>query len=105
MIGNSSGRRFMAIGSEQRRQERRPQIEALFAPKNVEAALDLLDLTDRAWHDSYGPRELEIPPKVLADVLLLARGHLASLIRWARRAVIDFRDVRMAADEERAKSG
>ncbi len=93
----------MAIGSEQRRQERKPRIKALFASREVEAALDLLHLTDMAWHDCYGPRELEIPPQVLDDVLLLAQGNLATLIRIAREAVLDFRDVRVAADAERAK--
>lgn len=94
----------MAIGSEQRRQARKPRIEALFASREVGAALDLLHLTDMAWHDCYGPRELEIPPQVLDDVLLLAHGDLAMLIRIAREAVLDFRDVRVAADRERADS-
>jgi len=35
------------------------------------------------------------------DVLLLAEGDLARLIRFARAAVTDFRDVRTAADERR----
>jgi hypothetical protein len=74
-----------------------------FDPREVEAALDLLALTDMAWHDCYGPRELEIPARVLDDVLLLAQGNLAKLIRVAREAVMDFRDVRMDADDERAK--
>ncbi|MEV4138908.1 hypothetical protein AB0J72_42930 [Dactylosporangium sp. NPDC049742] len=93
----------MAIGSDQRRQERRPRIMRHFDPREVEAALDLLALTDMAWHDCYGPHELEIPADVLDDVLLLAHGNLSHLIRVAREAVADFRDVRMAADEERAK--
>ncbi|MCI4066281.1 hypothetical protein MRQ36_28510 [Micromonospora sp. R77] len=95
----------MATGSEQRRQERRPRVEALFAAREVEAALDLLHLTDMAWHDCYGPRELEMPPQVLDDVLLLARGNLATLVRTARAAVLDFRDVRVSADRERAEGG
>jgi hypothetical protein len=56
-----------------------------------------------AWHDCYGPRELELPPEVLDDVLLLARGDLAVLISVALAAVSDFRDVRGAAVAERAK--
>jgi hypothetical protein len=91
----------MAIGSEQRRHERRPQIEALFARHDIDAALDLLHLADMAWHDCY-PRDLEVDPRVLDDILLLSRGDLARLIRAAREAVIDFRDVRLAADEIRA---
>lgn len=91
----------MALGSEQRREERRPRIEGMFTAQQVEAALDLLHLTDMAWHDCYGPRELEVPPSVLDDVLLLAGGNLAVLIRTAREAVIDFRDVRVAAGAKR----
>ncbi|MDS0140103.1 MULTISPECIES: hypothetical protein [unclassified Amycolatopsis] len=93
----------MAVGSEQRRRERTPRIEAQFSSKNVEAALDLLHLADLAWHDCYGPRELELPPQVLDDVLLLSEGNLAKLIRNARAAVVDFRDVRVAADDKRAE--
>src|SRR3954467_3096746 len=74
----------MAIGSDQRRRERRPRVMRQFDPGEVEAALDLLALTDMAWHDCYGPRELEIPAHVLDDVLLLAQGNLAKLIRVAR---------------------
>ena len=91
----------MAIGSEQRRAERRPIVAATFPADQVDAALDLLHLVDMAWHDCYGPRELEIPVRILDDVLLLADGDLARLIRVARMAVIDFRDVRVAADAER----
>jgi hypothetical protein len=95
----------MAIGSEQRRAQRRARIEAQFAADQVEAALDLLHLTDLAWHDCYGPQELEIPSLVLEDVLLLAHGDLANLVRVARASIIDFRDVRMAADRERVARG
>ena len=94
----------MAIGSEERRQERKPRIEESFAGHDAPAALDLLHLTGMAWHDCYGPRELEIPSDVLDDVLLLAGGDLAALVRFARAAVIDFRDIRLAADEQRARN-
>lgn len=92
----------MAVGSDQRRRERRPRIKSLFARSQVETVLDLLQLTDMAWHDCYGPRELEIPPGVLDDMLLLAHGDLDALVRIAREAVLDFRDVRVAADRRRA---
>ena len=72
--GHGSEEIPVAIGSEQRRRERRPRVKALFASREVEAALDLLHLTDMAWHDCYCPHELEIPSQVLDDVLLLARG-------------------------------
>ena len=66
--------------------------------------LDLLHLTDMAWHDCYGPQDLEVPLAVLDDVLLLAGGDLATLVSAARAAVIDFRDVRLAADARRGKA-
>jgi hypothetical protein len=56
-----------------------------------------------AWHDCYGPRDLEVPPGILDDILLLARGDLAWLIRVSLEAVHDFRDVRVAADAERGR--
>lgn len=95
----------MAVGSEQRRAERRPRIEAKFPKDQVDAALDLLHLADYAWHDCYGPKELALPDGVLDDVLLLADGGLVDLIRTVRQAVIDFRDVRVAADGLRGRTG
>lgn len=92
----------MAVGSDQRRDERRPRLEAIFEAQHVEAALDLLAMADLAWHDCYGPRELVIPPDVLEDILLLCRSDLSRLIRVALAAITDFRDVRMAADQARA---
>lgn len=95
----------MAIGSEQRRRERRARVAATFAGDQIDAVLDLLHLTDLAWHDCYGPHELEVPAAVLDDVLLLADGDLALLVRTARAAVLDFRDVRLAADARRRGDG
>jgi hypothetical protein len=62
----------VAVGGEQRRTGRRPSVERVFAGEQVEAALDLLQLMDMAWHDCYGPREVEVPTAVLDDVLLLS---------------------------------
>jgi hypothetical protein len=76
----------------------------LFGPENAEAALDLLDLADMAWHDCY-PKDLEVRPDVLSDILLCSRGDLATLIRVTREAIIDFRDVRLAADALRGSPG
>ena len=92
----------VAVGNDQHRAERRPRLETIFGAQHVEAALDLLTMADMAWHDCYGPRELEIPPEVLEDILLLCHGELSRLMRVALAAVTDFRDVRMAADEARA---
>ncbi|GAA2501691.1 hypothetical protein [Winogradskya humida] len=93
----------MAVGSEQRREERSSRIAAAFPDSHVDAALDLLHLADMAWHDCYGPRELALPDKVVDDILLLADGGLVALIRIARQAVIDFRDIQVAADDLRSR--
>jgi hypothetical protein len=73
----------------------------VFPEHDVDAALDLLHLADMACHDCY-PRELEVEHTVLADILLLSCGDLATLIRVTRNAIIDFRDVRLAADSMRS---
>lgn len=77
-------------------------MSADFAEAIIEAALDALDLMDFAWHDCYG--KVAPPDEVLDDVLYLAEGDLAALIRQAHLAVIDFRDVRRSADAKRTRA-
>lgn len=85
----------MVIGRANRRKARQPRFEREFG-SDANAALDLIDLTERAWHDSYG--EPTFPDKVLDDLLLLANGSVHELIAAALLAVTDWRDLRMAAD-------
>ena len=58
--------------------------------------LDLLELTELAWHDCYG--EVTPPEDVIADILLLSEGRIERLVQMARLAVTDWRDLRVAAD-------
>ena len=90
----------VAIGREERRGERRPSVDAAFPADAVEPALDVFELMDLAWHDCYDA--LEPPAAAFADVMLLADGDLGALARLALAAVVDFRDVRVAADAKRA---
>lgn len=83
-----------------RREERRSLLESHPNPER-EAALDALALMDLAWHDCYG--ESCPPDDVVDDVLTIARGDLAALVRASHLAVIDFRDTRMAADAIRTE--
>lgn len=85
----------MDVSREGRRSERRTQVAVLFADR-TDRALDLLELMEMAWHDAYD--EVTPPEAVIDDVLLLSEGNLRYLIRWARLAVIDYRDVRAAAE-------
>ncbi|MGD2043449.1 MAG: hypothetical protein PVJ28_07340 [Acidimicrobiia bacterium] len=88
----------MAVGMSERRAERRTKFAVLFADR-TDRALDLIELMEMAWHDAYG--EVSPPEGVVDDVLLLSEGNLRFLIRWARLAVTDWRDVRVQADKIR----
>lgn len=89
----------MAIGRAERRDARRARVAEAMGTDRVEAALDLLELVELAWHDCYG--ESTPPEQVIDDILLLSRGDLSRLISSARLAVVDWRDARVAADELR----
>lgn len=89
----------MAIGRAERRDQRRTKVAVLFADR-TDRALDLLELLEMAWHDTY--REATPPEEVIDDILLLSEGNLRLLIRWARLAVADWRDVRLTADGVRS---
>ena len=79
----------------ERRAERRTKVAVLFADR-TDRALDLLELLEMAWHDSFD--EGTPPEDVIDDVLLLSGGSLRSLIRWSRLAVADYHEVRVAAN-------
>jgi len=66
----------MALSSEDRRRARRPRATDAFGTR-ADAALDALALLDFAWHD------------------------MAQFVSAAHLAVIDFRDLRMCADDMR----
>lgn len=89
----------MTIRRAERRAERRTKVAVLFADR-TDRALDLLELVEMAWHDNY--QEITLPEDVIDDILLLSQGNLRLLIRWARLAVADPRDLRVAANGARA---
>lgn len=82
-----------------RRAARQDRATAEFGSESA-AVLDLLELTDLAWHDCYG--EPSPPAAVVDDIFVVASGDLSRLIAAARLAVEDFRDLRMTADAARA---
>ncbi len=89
----------MAAGSAGRRAERRTKVAVLFADR-TDRALDLLELLEMAWRGTRG--EVTPPEELIDDILLLSEGNLRLLIRWARLAVTDWRDVRLAAEDARS---
>lgn len=89
----------MAVGRPERRDERRTRVVASVGESSADAALDLLELVELAWHDCYG--ELTPPDDVIEDILILGQGRMDRLIRAAYLAVVDWRDLRVAADAQR----
>lgn len=76
--------------------ERRERIVATFGEAQLATVVELLTLLELAWHDCYG--ELTPSEDLLDDIFLLSEGDVTGLIRAARLAVGDWRDVIVAAD-------
>jgi len=89
----------MAVGRAERRKLRWDRTVAVFGEDTAPIALDLLELTELAWHDCYG--ELTPSEDVVDDILLLSDGDINQLIQAARLAVTDWRDLKVAADKLR----
>lgn len=86
----------MTVNSRAHRRElRRPAVQALFGT-DADAALDVLELTEFAWHDCYGV--VSPPNDVVSDILKVSEGRLNLLSRAARLAVEDYRDLRLQAE-------
>ncbi len=62
---------------------------------DAEVALDILELTELAWHDCYG--DITPPDPVVEDIWTVSEGDLRKLIGAARLAVQDSRDLQVAA--------
>lgn len=88
----------MAISRADRRRGRSARAQSDFGP-DAEAALDVLELTEFAWHDCFG--EVTPPDEVIDDVFTVARGSMTQFVRAARLAVEDYRDLRLTADSLR----
>ena len=82
-----------------RRRARQARVRDLFGA-DADAAQDILELTEFAWHDCYG--DSSPPDRVLDDIFVCSRGRLGDLARAARLAVEDYRDLRLWADDLRA---
>jgi len=89
----------VAIGRDARRAERAPLVESVLGPSQASAGLDLLELTEYAWHDCY--QEVTPPDDVVLNILICSRGDLATMIRAAKVAVLDSRDLHLWAEDVR----
>lgn len=84
-------RHVLAIGKAARRAERASLVESVLGKSQASAGLDLLELTEYAWHDCY--KEITPPDDVILNILICSRGDLATMIRAANLAVRDWRDL------------
>ena len=89
----------MTISRAERRASRRDRVVSIFDDALADPILDLLELTELAWHDCYD--EITPSEEMVDDILLCSKGELTRLIRIVRLAVADWRDVKLAADEIR----
>ena len=88
----------MAISRANRREKRRPRAQAEFGP-DADAVLDVLELTEFAWHDCYG--ELSPPDVVIDDIFVVSKRSVTEFVRAARLAIEDYRDLRLGTDAAR----
>ena len=88
----------MVTSSADRRRARSRRATEVFG-KQAGAALDALALLDFAWHDCYS--EPSPSDTITEDIWEVSEGNLAQFIVAAHRAVIDFRDLRVWADQHR----
>jgi hypothetical protein len=92
----------MAVSRAERRKDRTPRAIAVFGENLAPFALDLLELTELAWHDCYG----EVTPSedIIEDMLLLSEGSIERLIQVTRLGVTDWRDLKVAAEKFRNRT-
>ena len=88
----------MAISRADRRRDREGRARAEFG-SGAEAVLEVLELTEFAWHDCYD--EVSPPDTVIDDMFVVAAGSVTGFVRAARLAVGDYRDLRLTADSVR----
>jgi hypothetical protein len=90
----------MVTSSDDRWRTRSDRAAKVFG-KKADTALDALALLDLAWHDCYA-RGL-LPKEVIDDIWVVADGDLGRFISAAHVAVLDFRDLRMSANDARSR--
>jgi hypothetical protein len=83
--------------------ERRPRVGAIFGEAAANTVIDVLTLTELAWHDCYG--EVTPAESIVDDILLCSGGDLATLIKAAKLAVEDSRDLMVWAADLRTRRG
>jgi hypothetical protein len=92
----------MVVSRADRRRDRTNRAIAVFGDERAPFALDLLEIVELAWHDCYG--ETSPSEDLIDDMLLLSEGSIERLIQMARLGVVDWRDLKVAAEEFRNRA-
>jgi hypothetical protein len=92
----------MAIGRAERMAERRPRVIAVCGDALASPVLEVLELTELAWHDCYG--EIAPPERIIDDILFCSGGDMVKLIHAALLAVKDRRDLQLWAEQLKTPS-
>jgi hypothetical protein len=90
----------MVMSRDERTKAREQRAIEQFGP-HANSALEVFELLEFAWHDCYG--ETTPPEPVVEDIWTYADGDLSRLVSAAHLAVKDFRDLRLMADDRRAR--
>jgi hypothetical protein len=91
----------VAISRAERRAQRKERVVAAFGASLADPVLDLLELTELAWHDCYN--EITPPDDIVDDLLLCSEGEITKLIHAAHMAITDWRDLKMWAQRKRSR--
>ena len=91
----------MVQSRAERRKSRESRVAKAFGLGGANAALDVFELLEFAWHDCYG--DVSPPDDVIEDVIVASQGDLGALPSVALLALTDPRDLRVAADSVRSK--
>jgi hypothetical protein len=88
----------MALGRDERFEERKPRVVAVFGDDEgtLRSVFEVFALMEMAWHDCYG--EITPAEEVVENVLVCSGGTIDGLVSAAHLAVIDRRDLWIAAE-------
>ena len=94
----------MTVGRDERFEERKPRVVAVFGDdeETLRSVFEVFALMEMAWHDCYG--EITPPEEVVENVLVCSGGTIDGLVSAAHLAVIDRRDLWIAAEAIRRNS-
>ena len=90
------------VGRAERFDSRKARVAAVFGTNErvLRQVYGIFELLEMAWHDCYS--EISPPEDVVDDVLLCSEGTIEGLVEAAHLAVIDWRDIKLAAAELRS---